>query len=69
MYQSNILVQFFSFLENLQPFTGLVDTVILPPLSILTTFSLLVRLRKEPFNQLARDNADKPVQDNFGVAH
>ena len=57
------------FLENLQPFTGLVDTVILPPLSILTTFSLLVRLHKEPFNQLARDNEDKPVQDNFGVAY
>ena len=57
------------FLENLQPLTGLVDTVILLPLSILTTFSLLVRLRKEPFNQLARDNKDKPVQDNFGVAH
>ena len=57
------------FLENLQPFTGLVDTVILPPLSILTTFSLLVRLRKEPFNKLARDNEDKPVQDNFRVAH
>ena len=43
--------------------------LILLPLSILTTFSLLVRLRKEPFNQLARDNKDKPVQDNFGVAH
>ena len=57
------------FLENLQPFTGLFDTFILPPLSILTTLSLLVRLRKEPFNLLARDNKDKPVQDNFGVAH
>ena len=57
------------FLENLQPFTRLVDTVILPPLSILTTFSLLVRLCKEPFNQLARDNEDKPVQDNFRVAY
>ena len=67
MYQLNILVHFF--LENLQPFTGLVDTEILPPVSILTTFSLLVRLQKEPFNQLARDNEDKPVQDNFGVAH
>ena len=33
-----ILVQF---LENLQSFTGLVDIVTLPPLSILTTFSLL----------------------------
>ena len=69
MYQSNILVQFFFFLEHLQPFKGLVDTVILPPRSILTAFSLLVRLRKEPFNQLARDNEDKPVQDKFGVAH
>ena len=66
MYQSNILAQFF---RELSIFTGLVDTVILPHLSILTTVSLLVRLRKEPFNQLARDNEDKPVQDNFGVAH
>ena len=41
MYQSNILV---SFLENLQPFTGLVDRVMLALLSVLTTFSLLVRV-------------------------
>ena len=39
MYQSNILVQFFRELA-----TGLVDTVILPPLSTLTTFTLLVRV-------------------------
>ena len=66
MYQSNILVQFF---RELATFTGLVVTVILLPLSILTTFNLLIRLSKEPFHQLARDNKGKPVQNNFGVAH
>ena len=50
MYQSNILVQF---LENLQPLTGLVDTVILPPLSILTTFSLLVRVTQGAFQPIS----------------
>ena len=66
MYQSKILVQF---LRELATFHRTGYTVILPPLSILTTFSLLVRLRKEPFNQLPKDNKDEPVQDNSGVAH
>ena len=41
------------FLENLQPFTGLVDTEILPPLSILTTFSLLVRVTQRALQPIS----------------
>ena len=50
MDQSNIPVQF---LEDFQLLTGLVDTVILPPLSILTTVSLLVRVTQGAFQPIS----------------